>query len=221
MSGGVGGGRPRGPSLSRLAGHEMECRIAVEVLQQVPLDLKEYARIAIAYEVRQMFDVVATANGLGGLMLVERDLADPYLKDYDAMGEGPLTWSRRFDLSNWGLFMALVGDRHVGGAAVVVNAPDVDMLEGRTDLALIWDIRVSPEVRGLGVGSELFRAAEEWSKARSACLLKVETQNTNVPACRFYARQGCFLGAIDRFAYRDLPHETQLLWYKDLASSAG
>jgi ribosomal protein S18 acetylase RimI-like enzyme len=153
---------------------------------------------------------------------VERDVSHPYLKDYDAIaGEGPLTWSRRFDLSNWGLFMALVGDRRVGGAAVVLNAPDVGMLQGRSDLALIWDIRVSPEVRGLGVGSELFRAAVEWSNARRARLLKVETQNTNVPACKFYARQGCFLGAIDRFAYPDLPHEVQLLWYKDLASSAG
>jgi len=200
----------------------MERRIAVEVVEQTPADLKEYARIAIAYEVRQVLDVVASENGLGGLALVERDLSNPYLNDYDAApAEGPLTWSRRFDLSNWGLFMALVGDRPVGGAAVVLNAPDVDMLQGRSDLALIWDIRVSTEVRGLGIGSELFRAAVEWSKVRSARLLKVETQNTNVPACRFYARQGCFLGAIDRFAYPDLPHEAQLLWYKDLASSAG
>jgi ribosomal protein S18 acetylase RimI-like enzyme len=200
----------------------MERRIAVEVVEQAPADLKEYARIAIASAVRQVLDVVAPANGLGGLALVERDLSNPYLKDYDAIaGEGPLTWSRRFDLANWGLFVALVGDRRVGGAAVVLNAPDVDMLEGRSDLAVIWDIRVSPEVRGLGVGSELFRAAIEWSTVRSARLLKVETQNTNVPACKFYARQGCFLGAIDRFAYCDLPHEVQLLWYKDLASSQG
>ena len=201
----------------------MERRLAVEIVEQTPAELEEYARIATAYEVSRVLDVLPTANGLGGLALVERDLSDPYLKDYDAIagGEGPLTWSRRFDLSNWCLFMALVGDRRVGGATVIFNAPEVDMLEGRSDLALIWDIRVAPEARRLGVGSELFRAAVEWSKARSARLLKVETQNTNVPACRFYARQGCFLGAIDRFAYRDLSHEVQLLWYKDLASSAG
>lgn len=45
----------------------------------------------------------------------------------------------------------------------------------------------------------------------------VETQSTNVPACRFYARQGCTLGAIHRFAYPALPHEVQLLWDRDLA----
>jgi GNAT superfamily N-acetyltransferase len=165
---------------------------------------------------------VATASGLGGLTLIERSVAHPYVKDYDAIaGEGPLTWSRRFDLSKWGLFMARVGQRHVGGAAVVIDDRDVEMLDGRSDLALVWDIRVCHEVRGLGVGSALFRFAEDWSKARGGRLLKVETQNTNTAACRFYARQGCLLGAIDRFAYRDLPDEVQLLWYKDLTSSAG
>ena len=50
--------------------------------------------------------------------------------------------------------------------------------------------------------------------------MKVETQNINVPACRFYARMGCELGTIDRFAYPDLPGETQLLWHLDLAPGA-
>ncbi len=38
----------------------------------------------------------------------------------------------------------------------------------------------------------------------------------NVPACRFYAKQGCVLGAIDRYAYPDHPDEVQLLWYKEI-----
>jgi hypothetical protein len=50
--------------------------------------------------------------------------------------------------------------------------------------------------------------------------LKVETQNTNVPACRLYASQGCTLGAIHRFAYPELPEEIQLLWYKDVGDHA-
>jgi hypothetical protein len=47
----------------------------------------------------------------------------------------------------------------------------------------------------------------------------VETQNVNVAACRFYARQGCVLTAVDPFAYPALPGEIQLLWYKDLGPS--
>jgi GNAT superfamily N-acetyltransferase len=90
------------------------------------------------------------------------------------------------------------------------------MLVGRRDLAVLWDLRVAPAARRRGVGAALFRAAAAWAAARGCAQLKVETQNVNVPACRFYARQGCVLGAIDRFAYPGLPHEVRLLWYTAL-----
>ena len=36
-------------------------------------------------------------------------------------------------------------------------------------------------------------------------------------ACRFYAAQGCHLGAIHRHAYdTTYPNEAMLLWYLDL-----
>jgi streptothricin acetyltransferase len=54
--------------------------------------------------------------------------------------------------------------------------------------------------------------------------LAIETQSNNVPACRFYASQGCRLGAIHRFAYArfgDDPgnlvaRETMMIWYLEL-----
>ena len=66
----------------------------------------------------------------------------------------------------------------------------------------------------------LCAAAEEWALARGCGQLKVETQNVNVPACRFYAAQGCELGVIDRFAYPRLPKEIQLLRSKELTRGA-
>ena len=120
-------------------------------------------------------------------------------------------------MSNWGVFAARVEGRRVGGAVVAFNTPGMIMLEGRDDLAVLWDIRVCPEARGRGVGSALFCAAEAWAKARGCRQLKVETQNINVAACRLYEHQGCMLTAIDRFAYPELPDEIQLLWYKVLA----
>jgi GNAT superfamily N-acetyltransferase len=90
------------------------------------------------------------------------------------------------------------------------------MLEDRRDVAVLWDIRVAAEVRGQRVGTALFDAAEKWAVTHGCQRLKGETQNINVPACRFYAKQRCELGAIHRFAYPDLPNETQLLWYKNL-----
>jgi GNAT superfamily N-acetyltransferase len=178
--------------------------------------LAEYAAVPIVFEVRRVLDVAPVDGGLGGFALSERAVEAPYVKDYDAHDGGPVRWPQRFDLSRWGLLGARVDGRLVGGAAVAFDTPGVTMLEGRRDLAVLWDLRVAPEARGRGVGTALFRAAEAWAAARACRQLKVETQNVNVPACRFYARQGCVLGGIHRFAYPGLPDEVQLLWYRDL-----
>ena len=70
--------------------------------------------------------------------------------------------------------------------------------------------------RGRGVGSALFGAAESWAAARGCTELKVETQDINVRACRFYEARGCRLRAIDRATYPGLD-EVQMLWYRALA----
>ncbi len=57
---------------------------------------------------------------------------------------------------------------------------------------------------------------ERWAVLRGWRQLKIETQNTNVGACRFYERQGCRLRTINRAACPDLPDEIQLLWDEDL-----
>ena len=179
--------------------------------------LPEYARVPITFTVDRVLDVTTRSDGPGGFALSERRLEVPYEKDYDAIpGEGPLQWARRFDMSKWAFFTARFASRIVGGATVVFDTPGLTMLEGRRDLAVLWDIRVAPDARHQGVGSALFERVEAWAQLHGCRQLKVETQNINVRACRFYERQGCQLRAIRRAAYPELPEEIQLLWYKDL-----
>lgn len=190
----------------------------VEVGEEPITILEEYASIPIAFEVGSILDVMITANGLGEFVLTERPLDVPYVKDYDSINEEqPAQWARRFDMSNWVLLVARAEGRRVGGAVVAFNTPGLIMLEGREDLAILWDIRVSPEAQGQGVGSSLFREAEAWARAKRCRQMKIETQNINVVACRFYARQGCVLRTVNHMAYAELPNEVQLLWYKDLS----
>lgn len=185
--------------------------------EPVTTTLLEHSRISIAFRVDRILEVSAIQNGLGGVTLTERKIAAPYTKDYDAIkGEGPTRWAKRFDVSNWGLISAHVDGARVGGVVIAFDTENVNMLEGRRDLAVIWDLRVSPENRGRGIGAALFKAAEAWATARACTQLKIETQNINVVACKFYAAQGCTLGGLNRFAYREFPDETQLLWYKRL-----
>lgn len=176
----------------------------------------ELARIPIAFEVDRVFDV-QDLEGVGRYALSERALDQPFLKDYDAVpGNSPLDWTKAFDLTNWGMIGAYAGDERVGAAVVARDTSGISMLENRDHLAVLWDLRVAPGMRRKGIGSALFRAAEEWAAARGCIQLKVETQNINVAACRFYRMHGCRLGGIDRAAYPALPDEIQLLWYKDL-----
>ena len=188
-------------------------RIAEEPIARLGL----HGEVPIGFLVEHVLDVSLVEGGLGGVMLSERAVEVPWLKDYDAIqGEGPTSWPGRFDVTSWGLISAHEAGERVGGAIVAFDTAGVAMLDGRNDLALLWDIRVRPETRSSGIGTLLFRAVEAWARDRRCRTLKVETQNTNVGACRFYRRMGCTLGAIDRFAYADLPDEVQLMWLKEL-----
>jgi ribosomal protein S18 acetylase RimI-like enzyme len=192
-------------------------RDPIEIVVEGPDVLSAYASIPIAYQVTEVLDLDSPSAAGELLPFVSRTLEPPRIKDYDAApGEHPMTWPARFDIRDWGFLGAYSGERRVGGAVIVRQNPDVEMLDGRDDLALLWDIRVSPTARQLGVGSALLAAGESWARARGARELKVETQNTNVPACRFYASRGFVLRAVHRGAYPAFPDEVQLLWYKHL-----
>lgn len=186
--------------------------------KEEPIDqIARLGEIPIAFRVDRVLDVSLNDGGLGGMTFTEIPVDEPWVKDYDSIrDEGPSRWADQFDVSNWGLLTAHDADRLIGGVVIAYDTLGVDMLEGRADLAVLWDIRVAHDARSRGVGTRLFSAAEKWARRRGCRILKIETQNINVPACKFYARLGCTLGAINRFAYNDLGDEVQLIWYKEL-----
>ncbi len=189
----------------------------LEIREEPIGSLAGHAQLPIAFVVDTVLAVLVPNGGLGGIVLEERAVEAPYLKDYDAIkGEGPTRWSKRFDVTNWGLIAAFDDGARIGGAVVAFQTPDLDLLGGRGDVAVLWDLRVLTERRRAGVGSALFRAVEDWARERACTEVRVETQNVNVAACHFYARLGCTLASVDRFAYEDLPDETRLLWRREL-----
>lgn len=190
--------------------------MSVEVIEESIATLPEYEKVPIAFRVQSRFLIVPIQSGLGGLKFIEESVV-PYVKDYDAdESERPSQWYKRFDISHWGILSAFKETRRIGGAAVAWGKSEVNMLEGREDLACLWDLRVHPDYRSEGVGHQLFNRAIVWARERQCRRLKVETQNINVPACRFYARQDCELRGINRYAYGKALDEIQLLWYQDV-----
>jgi GNAT superfamily N-acetyltransferase len=189
-------------------------------ISEAPIaEVGKLAAVPISFTVERIFHVGPRDNATGDYQLSEHATAAPFRKNYDKIrGESPAEWARRFDVTNWGFIQARAEGTRIGGAVIAWKSPEVRLLEDRDDLALLWNIRVAPAARRQGVGTALFRAAEAWAAARGCRELKVETQNINVPAGRFYARMGCTLRGVDRLAYKILPDEIQLLWYKNLVS---
>jgi GNAT superfamily N-acetyltransferase len=184
----------------------------------IPLaELPRYSTVPMTFTVDSIFRVEPIENGFGGLRLIETPVPNPYMKNYDDY-DSPLKWTRDFDVSSWAFFLAEEDDRILGGATVAWNTNGVNMLEGRIDMSVLWDIRVHPDARGKGIGKELFLTAAQWSREHGCVRMKVETQNNNVRACKFYQHMGCELGAIRKYAYREpeLQDEVMLLWYLSL-----
>ncbi|MBN2830166.1 MAG: GNAT family N-acetyltransferase [Candidatus Cloacimonetes bacterium] len=172
------------------------------------------AEVSIAFEVHSVIEFSSSENGYIPKEVVTEY---PYTKDYDAIpGNHPGEWSKHFDVSKWGLLIAIEGKKKIGSALIAFDTRNVDMLEGRRDLAVLWDIRVSPEYRMQGVGKALFEEAKKWAKLHNCTELKIETQNNNVGAVNFYLKQGAVLRTIISNAYHELPDECMLLFYLTL-----
>ena len=191
-------------------------------IQEIGVELfPRYDAIPNWFRVESVFRVEVIDGGLGGFRLVEERVTEPFVKDYNSQGDdNPTGWAASFDVSQWGILLATDDHRPVGGAAVAIDAPvfPMDRFQ-RKDLAVLWDIRVCPEDRRRGIGSKLFEHVVDWARRKGRGQLGMETSSFNVPACRFYARQGCELGAIHRYGYAGRPEtaqEAMLLWYREL-----
>lgn len=191
---------------------------AISIEAAGPECLDRYAAIPIRFICDCLLEVELIQGGLGGMRLVEVPVDPPQEKDYDAF-ESPLDWPKIFDMAHFRFWLALDDAVPVGGAVLVWDTSSIHMLDGRSDLAVLWDLRVHPAYRGRGIGRALFNQAADFARVLGLVQMKIETQNNNVLANRFYHAMGARLGGIRRFAYAATPElagEVMLLWYLSL-----
>lgn len=85
--------------------------------------------------------------------------------------------------------------------------------------ALVDDLAIDRQWRGGGIARMLMDHAVAWTRQAGMPGIRLETQSTNVAACRFYARYGFVLGGHDRYLYQALhpgTREVALFWYMSL-----
>lgn len=89
-------------------------------------------------------------------------------------------------------FLAMLNDECVGSIRVCKR------WNGN---AFIDDLAIDCAHRGHGVGSMLMDAAVQWGKEKGLVGVSLETQDSNLIACRFYLKYGFKLGGIDTKVY--------------------
>lgn len=87
--------------------------------------------------------------------------------------------------------------------------------------AFIEDICVAKSARGKGIGSALIQKAIEWAEDSGLKGVALETQDSNLLACRFYAKCGFVIGAVNTMLYRGFENEEfAVFWYLWFGSEA-
>lgn len=176
-----------------------------------------YDQVSMIVNVESEYFIEKINNGLGGIIIKEQPVT-PYIKDlgkYEIAAE----YEKKFNIVNWHFYMAFDGETPVGATTLVSRTKEINMLDDRDDLCVLWDIRVANGYKYKGIGQKLFDYGREWAKKQGLKQIKIECQNNNVPACKFYHKQGAVLSKIDEYAYHnddDARHEVQLIWYLDI-----
>lgn len=128
---------------------------------------------------------------------------EPYEKILDADSEDYLTF---IDNPQKVIFFADVDGKPAG---------QIKIIPWWNKFAYVEELIVDTEYRGKGIGQALMHRAIEWTKQQGFPGLTLETQDNNVPACKFYEKCGFVLGGFDLFAFRNLANasEIALYWY--------
>ncbi|MFE1628904.1 GNAT family N-acetyltransferase [Brevibacillus reuszeri] len=81
--------------------------------------------------------------------------------------------------------------------------------------ALIEDIAVAKDWRQKGIGTILLQKAIEWAIQNNLAGVMLETQDVNISACRFYAKNNFVIGGVDNMLYSTFQtaHEKAVFWY--------
>ena len=123
-------------------------------------DLKIYSTISIAFWIQKTLKIDPSKNGLQGIPFQESSTDYSVCKNYDQLPQNsPLDWEKVFDTKKWHIVLTYIEEKPVAGGIIIHNSPEIQMLGLRKDLAVLWDIRVNEEYRGMGIGRALFQLA--------------------------------------------------------------
>ncbi len=161
-------------------------------------DIPNLPEIRPTYRADTILSLERSGSGyLVSWRLSERRLAQPFdkggLYDFTPEAQAGIRERLKRGTAAYQRVAVLNGTRRVGLLDMTWQAWN--------ETAFIWNLMVDLDFRRQGIGRRLWHLAVRAARAWNARAITLETQQTNIDACRFYARMGCRLVGLDEGMY--------------------
>ncbi len=156
------------------------------------LDSDRFRELAAGYTSREKYAVSKTeTDGQTTITLEHQALAQPYVKFWTPDQD---TESHYQEILSQGLSLGLYNGTKLIGIAIAEKRAWNRSL-------WVWEFHLDPQYREQGLGRKLMDTLAERGQQAGCRVMVCETQNTNVPAIRFYRKVGFEVGGIDLSYY--------------------
>lgn len=163
----------------------------IEIRPLTEFDPIRFRELGAGYTSSATYQVSKNENDMHttiSLNLVE--LQSPYVKTWDSSEEQETSYCRVIEQ---GFSLGVYDEDRLVGIAIA------EKKEWNRTL-WVWEFHIDMEYRQRGLGRQLMDRLEKTGKENRCRVMVCETQNTNVPAIRFYRSVGFEIGAVD-FSY--------------------
>jgi ribosomal protein S18 acetylase RimI-like enzyme len=178
-----------------------------EIRPLVELSEPDLRRTITGYVSHEKFQVSYTSTDQKTTFNLELvSLGEPYVKHFDP-SEEDIHHCQEALQAGWSIG-AFDGEEL---AAIAIAGP-----ERWNDTLRVWEFHVAESCRGRGIGRQLMDRLAERARPAGLRAMVVETQNTNVPAIRFYWKTGFVIEGIDISYYtnQDYPDGEMAVFMK-------
>jgi ribosomal protein S18 acetylase RimI-like enzyme len=165
----------------------------VDIKNLTELDAATLQRLIVGYTSLAKYSVHRVEADATTAFTIELvTLPVPYIKRYDPVDSDTLNMYQA--MLPAGLSFGAYAASELVGIAIVG-------LQQWNNSAWVWEFHIQESQRGKGIGRALMESVIVQARAIGCRVLVCETQNTNVPAIRFYRSMGFTLEGIDLSYY--------------------
>ena len=167
----------------------------IEIRPLTGFDSVRFQELGVGYTSSAAYQVSKSENDTETVITLNLiELPTPYVKTWESTREQETNYSR---IVEEGLSLGVYDEDRLVGIAIA------EKQEWNRTL-WVWEFHIEVEYRQRGLGRQLMDRLEKVGREAGCRVMVCETQNTNVPAIRFYRRVGFEIGAVDLSYYTNI-----------------